>query len=33
MHNLRVCANDDNFEGSKGLELQKMRTFLVTKVN
>ena len=33
MHNLRVCVNDENFEGAKGLELVSMRTFLVTKVN
>ena len=33
MHNLKVCVNDDNFEGSKGLELIKMNTFLITKID
>lgn len=33
MHNLKVCVNDDNFEGAKGIELIKMNTFLITKID
>lgn len=33
MHNLRVCIDNNNFEGSFALELKSMNTFLVTKVD
>lgn len=33
MHNLKVCVDNDNLEGSFGLALDTMNTFLVTKVN
>ena len=33
MHNIRVCLNDGNFEGSKAIELISMNTFLVTQID
>jgi len=30
-HNFKVNVQNDNYEGSLGLELQSMNTFLVTK--
>ena len=31
MHNLKVCVNNTDFSGSKGLELQGDKKFLVSK--
>jgi len=33
LHVLKMNVNDRNFEGSKGVELITMNTFLVTKVD
>ena len=33
VHDFKVALNDDNLEGSKGLEFISKRTFLVSKVN
>jgi hypothetical protein len=33
MHNLKVCVNGQNFEGSKALELQSSNVFLVTLID
>jgi hypothetical protein len=33
MHNLKVCVNDTNFEGSKALELPNSNTILVTNID
>lgn len=33
MHNLRVCVNADDFEGSRAVEIGSSNIFLVTKVN
>jgi hypothetical protein len=33
MHNLRVCVDDQNFDGSKGLEIISSNIVLVTKVD
>lgn len=33
MHNLRVCVNDNNFEGSKAIEMPSSSIILVSNVN
>jgi hypothetical protein len=33
MHNLRVCVDDQNFEGSKALEVKDSNLILVTKID
>jgi hypothetical protein len=33
MHNLRVCVDDQNFEGSKAIEIITSNIILVTKVD
>lgn len=33
MHDFKVPISDDNLEGSIGLELTKMNTYLVSKVD
>ena len=33
MHNLRVCVDDQNFEGSKAIEILTSNLILVTKVD
>jgi hypothetical protein len=33
MHNLRVCVDDQNFEGSKATEVQTSNLILVTKID
>jgi hypothetical protein len=33
MHNLRVCVNSNDFEGSKSLEIRSSNVFLVTKID
>ena len=33
MHNLRVCVNENNFEGSKAVELPLSNFFLVSDVS
>ena len=33
MHNLKVCVNNDNLEGSFGLSLESMNCFLVTNID
>ena len=33
MHNLKVCVNNDNLEGSFGIALESMNCFLVTNID
>lgn len=33
MHNLKVCVNSENFEGSKAIEIVTMNVFLVTRID
>jgi len=33
MHNLRVCVDDQNFEGSKAIEILSSNLILVTKID
>lgn len=33
MHNLKVCVNAENFEGSRAVEIASSDMFLVTKVD
>lgn len=33
MHNLKVCVQAGDFEGSKGLEIASSNVFLVTKID
>ena len=33
LHNLKVCVDDENFEGSTGLALPELNIFLVSKVD
>lgn len=33
MHNLRVCVEGDNFEGSKAIEVVSSNLFLVSKID
>jgi hypothetical protein len=33
MHNLRVCVDDSNYEGSKALEIVSSNLFLVSKID
>ena len=33
MHNLRVCVNENNFEGSQALEMPSSNYILVSDVN
>ena len=33
IHDLRVCVDDQNFEGSKALELVRSNLFLVSKID
>jgi hypothetical protein len=33
MHNLRVCVNSNDFEGSKAIEIRSSNVFLVTQID
>lgn len=33
MHNLKVCVQAGDYEGSKGLEISTSNVFLVTKID
>ena len=33
MHNLRVCVDNDNYDGSKAIELNQQNIFIVSKID